>query len=129
MLADMSNPDDLPWKGERDRERVAALKEKARTPEGSARTFHGLHVELLAGMLTYLDTLQYADEVDYSFLYQTIKKAAKDGKIDLNVPYDWELDNEEESKTTTQTSTSNPNNKRTTKPKFPLKSALLPPPP
>ena len=44
----------------------------------------------MSEMLAYLDTLCYADEVDYQFLYHSIEKAAKKGNIDLTAPLDWE---------------------------------------
>uniref|UniRef100_A0AC35FQ04 Protein kinase domain-containing protein n=1 Tax=Panagrolaimus sp. PS1159 TaxID=55785 RepID=A0AC35FQ04_9BILA len=109
MLADISNPDDLPWRGEKDREKVGAIKEKCRTTEGAERTFRGLHVESMKEILKYIDKLGYFDELDYEFIYQHIKKAAKAGRIDLNAPFDWELDE------TTRTTTTNASSDAPTK--------------
>uniref|UniRef100_A0A0K0FXS8 Protein kinase domain-containing protein n=1 Tax=Strongyloides venezuelensis TaxID=75913 RepID=A0A0K0FXS8_STRVS len=39
--------------------------------------------------LMYLDTLTYADKVDYNYFYETIKEEAKNGNVDLTQPYDW----------------------------------------
>ena len=61
----------------------------------------------MAAMLKYFDTLCYADEVDYQFLYQTIEKAAKKGKFDLTSPFDWEIDFCDSPTTTPTTTTTN----------------------
>ncbi|CEF68112.1 Protein kinase domain and Serine/threonine-/dual specificity protein kinase, catalytic domain and Protein kinase-like domain-containing protein [Strongyloides ratti] len=39
--------------------------------------------------LKYIDTLTYADKVDYMYFYETIKEEAKKHNIDLNQPFDW----------------------------------------
>lgn len=44
LLADISNPDGLPWKGEKDRPKIHILKEKARTADGRERTFKGVSI-------------------------------------------------------------------------------------
>uniref|UniRef100_A0A7E4VNC3 Transposase domain-containing protein n=1 Tax=Panagrellus redivivus TaxID=6233 RepID=A0A7E4VNC3_PANRE len=89
MLADISNADDIPWKGERNRETVMGIKERSRTPEGAERTFRGLNIDRMRALINYLDKLSYSDEVDYNFVYSLVRESAKRNQVDLSLPYDW----------------------------------------
>lgn len=71
----------------------------------------------MAEMLNYLDSLKFPDGVDYTFLYQTIRKAADLGKYDLNGPYDWELESHDDETTTPTTNTTTDGGKKDKKKK------------
>ncbi|VDM31967.1 unnamed protein product [Toxocara canis] len=43
-------------------------------------------------IMDYVDSLHYADRVDYSFIYEMLKTAAIVCDANLSLPYDWEDD-------------------------------------
>uniref|UniRef100_A0AC35GA20 Protein kinase domain-containing protein n=1 Tax=Panagrolaimus sp. PS1159 TaxID=55785 RepID=A0AC35GA20_9BILA len=89
LLLDLVVINGLPWRKEADKKAVQKIKEESRNNKDV------LYAKLkcadeLAVTLKYLDGLQYADQVDYEYLYNQLKESAKRSGTDLDILYDWE---------------------------------------
>ncbi|KAI6218558.1 Protein kinase domain-containing protein [Aphelenchoides fujianensis] len=87
----------LPWRRMSDKNEVKGCKEACRK-EGNKHKDE-LYANTpkcrkeLAGILDYIDGLQYHDIPDYSFIYASLKEAgAKCGVKNIDGPFDWELE-------------------------------------
>uniref|UniRef100_A0A7E4VCA9 Protein kinase domain-containing protein n=1 Tax=Panagrellus redivivus TaxID=6233 RepID=A0A7E4VCA9_PANRE len=107
MITEICTIDGLPWRGEKDRERILQMKVNVRAPQSSKNMFRAMHPANMAAILKYVDSLTYADEVDYNYIYTVIEECARVGRLDLTAPYDWELDDDKYDRTTTTTTTTN----------------------
>ncbi|KAI1718301.1 protein kinase domain-containing protein [Ditylenchus destructor] len=91
LVTDMCNPRGVSWKMEREKDKVLQLKRDARSPKGKQDLFHSMSVEEFGRALDYLSGLDYTDKVDYNFLYGLVKQAARNQKLTLAAPYDWDI--------------------------------------
>ncbi|KAI6242177.1 Tau-tubulin kinase 1 [Aphelenchoides fujianensis] len=86
----------LPWRKMSDKNDVKGYKEDCRK-EGTRKDELYANTpkcrKELAGILDYIDGLQYHDTPDYSFIYASLKEAgAKCGVKNIDGPFDWELE-------------------------------------
>uniref|UniRef100_A0A7E4W1V6 Protein kinase domain-containing protein n=1 Tax=Panagrellus redivivus TaxID=6233 RepID=A0A7E4W1V6_PANRE len=89
LLLDLVVLNGLPWRKESDKKVVAKLKEDSRHKKEVL--YNKLKcADELAATIKYLDGLLYADTVDYEFLYNQLKEAAKKSGVDMDAQYDWE---------------------------------------
>ncbi|KAI1731251.1 protein kinase domain-containing protein [Ditylenchus destructor] len=91
LVTDMCNPRGVSWKMEREKDKVLQLKRDARSPKGKQDLFYSMSVEEFGRALDYLSGLEYTDKVDYNFLYGLVKQAARNQKLTLAAPYDWDI--------------------------------------
>ena len=100
LLCDINVAAGLPWKRLSDKNEVLKLKEDCRTSKRD--TFLQIkcrhELEQASGgdegersqILSYIDSLQYHDRVDYHYIYDMLKKAATTCGGNVDDPYDWE---------------------------------------
>ncbi|CAJ0577812.1 unnamed protein product, partial [Mesorhabditis spiculigera] len=90
MCVDFANPDGCLWKGMKAKEMVVHSKTVSRTPDGKKRLFQGMDHKEWTLIMDYTDSREVIDRFDYEYPKKLIQRAAKNAKLDLNAPYDWE---------------------------------------
>lgn len=91
LLLDLIVPSGLPWRKLSDKHEVLKEKEECRKDKRSS-LFAGLRqTDYLSKVLDYIDGRAYQDRVDYQFIYKNLAEACKVCNLDIDSPYDWEL--------------------------------------
>uniref|UniRef100_A0A7E4UUG2 Protein kinase domain-containing protein n=1 Tax=Panagrellus redivivus TaxID=6233 RepID=A0A7E4UUG2_PANRE len=91
LLVDLIQISGLPWRRLSDRNAVKKVKEECRGDRRGELLQDLECKEELSTIMEYIDNLSYSDKIDYNFIYDTLKLAAKICKVDLEDPYDWEV--------------------------------------
>uniref|UniRef100_A0A915PWZ1 Protein kinase domain-containing protein n=1 Tax=Setaria digitata TaxID=48799 RepID=A0A915PWZ1_9BILA len=94
MMVDYTNPNGLTWKQDKERKKVETRKVEARTSDGKKRLFENMSEKDMSDIMDYIDKLDYQDRVDYQYLYGKIRKAALTANVQIDEPYDWEMQEE-----------------------------------
>ncbi|EPZ36733.1 Protein kinase, ATP binding site domain-containing protein [Rozella allomycis CSF55] len=75
----------LPWRREKEKEKIGEMKMKLHTPELVEK-----QPAPLLEMMKYLDSLQYADRPNYSYLNKLVDNLFELSNEPPDIPYDWE---------------------------------------
>ncbi|CAJ0598537.1 unnamed protein product [Cylicocyclus nassatus] len=91
LLLDLVLERGLLWKSIYNKDNVLKLKRDMRDEKKDV-AFAGIQCKAeLCKIMEYLDTLQYQDHVDYSFIYKLCELGAVTEGGSIHNPYDWEL--------------------------------------
>ncbi|EPB69182.1 hypothetical protein ANCCEY_11732 [Ancylostoma ceylanicum] len=91
MMVDLVSPMSLPWRNAKNRNDVLQIKEEVRGEKLSLFLCGLKCKDGVVKIMRYIDNLKGTDEVDYSFLLETVEQDAKRAKCDISAPYDWEF--------------------------------------
>ncbi|EYC40166.1 hypothetical protein Y032_0626g824 [Ancylostoma ceylanicum] len=95
MMVDLVSPMSLPWRNAKNRNDVLQIKEEVRGEKLSLFLCGLKCKDGVVKIMRYIDNLKGTDEVDYSFLLETVEQDAKRAKCDISAPYDWEFSSQE----------------------------------
>ncbi|KAI6237145.1 putative serine/threonine-protein kinase [Aphelenchoides besseyi] len=78
---------------------VKQLKEQSRTQDGTQQLFKYCPRAEFRRIMSYVDGLTYSSSVDYSYLNSLLKLAVKNYDINLDAPYDWNYESNDQTNT------------------------------